>query len=65
MCVLLERQSAVKKISVFLLARKTLMAFIKSQIESENERFKLPLETIDGLYAKWLFDVFAVGAIHF
>jgi len=27
--------------------------------------FKLPLETIDGLYAKWLFDVFAVGAIHF
>lgn len=65
MCLLLERQSAVKKISVFLLARKTLMAFIKSQIESENERFKLPLETIDGLYAKWLFDVFAVGAIHF
>lgn len=65
MCVLLERQSAVKKISVFLLARKTLMAFIKSQIESENERFKLPLETIDGLYAKGLFDVFAVGAIHF
>ena len=65
MYLLLERQSAVKKISVFLLARKTLMAFIKSQIESENERFKLPLETIDGLYAKWLFDVFAVGAIHF
>ena len=65
MCVLLERQSAVKKISVFLLVRKTLMAFIKSQIESERERFKLPLETIDGLYAKWLFDVFAVGAIHF
>ena len=65
MCVILEQQSAVKKISVFLLARKTLMAFIKSQIESEREGFKLPLETIDGLYPKGLLDVFAVGAIHF
>ena len=65
MSLLLEQQSAVKKISVFLLGRKTLMAFIKSQIESERDGFKLPLETIDGLYAKWLFDVFAVGAIHF
>ena len=27
--------------------------------------FKLPLEAIDGLYAKWLLDVFAVWAIHF
>ena len=41
------------------------MAFIKSQIESEREGFKLPLETIDGLYPKGLLDVFAVGAIHF
>lgn len=65
MILLLERQSAVKKISVFLLARKTLMAFINVQTESENERFKLPLETIDGLYAKWLLDVFAISAIHF
>ena len=41
------------------------MAFIKSQIESERDGFKLPLETIDGLYTKWLLDVFAISAIHF
>ena len=41
------------------------MAFIKSQIESERDGFKLPLETIDGLYAKWLLDMFAISAIHF
>ena len=65
MSLLLEQQSAVKKISVFLLVRKTLMDSLNVQTESERERFKLPLEAIDGLYAKWLFDVFAVGAIHF
>ena len=65
MYLLLERQSAVKKISVFLLARKTLTVSINVQTESEKEWFKLPLKTIDNLYAKGLFDVFAVGAIHF
>ncbi len=65
MILLLERQSAVKKISVFLLVRKTLMDSLNVQTESEKEWFKLPLEAIDNLYAKGLFDVFAVGAIHF
>ena len=65
MCVLLERQSAVKKISVFLWARKTLMDPLNVQTESERERFKLPLEAIDNLYTKGLLDVLAISAIHF
>lgn len=65
MSLLLEQQSAVKKISVFLLVRKTLMDSLNVQTESERERFKLPLEAIDGLYAKGLLDVLAISAIHF
>ena len=41
------------------------MDSLNVQTESENEWFKLPLEAIDNLYAKWLLDVLAISAIYF